>query len=123
MDELGALRRNQAGEAARLVVYVGTVAGLILLALGLALPRLLVISLPGFIVYLGLLQKIRGRRVWLDPYGVWIAALLVNLAWAALFLAEPRATAFHLFVIPAALFSVAAAGVGLYREVQRHRGR
>jgi hypothetical protein len=121
MEDVKSLRGNQAREAARLFIWVGTIAGGSLLLLGLVFPRLLVLAAPGLAVYLGIVRKLRGRRAWLDPYGAWIGGIVVNVGWAALFLSDFRLSAFHLFVLPLSLFSVAAAAAGLYREVQAQR--
>jgi hypothetical protein len=119
--EIGNLRRNQAAEAATVIVRLGTYLGAGLLLLGLLFPPLLAVAVPGFVVYFGLRRKLRGDHVWLDPYGVWIGALIVNAAWAVLFLADLEPTVFHIFVIPCSLISLATAGLGLVREVQSQR--
>jgi hypothetical protein len=120
-QEIGALRRNQAAEAATVIVRLGTYLGAGLLLLGLLAPPLLAVSIPGFVVYFGLRRKLKGDHVWLDPYGVWIGALIVNAAWMVLFLSDPQPTVFHIFVIPAALISFGTAALGLGREVQAVR--
>ena len=74
MDDVKALRENQAKEAGKLFLYAGTVAGAFILFLGAVFPGLLVIALPGLAVYFAILKKVSGRRVWLDPYGAGSAA-------------------------------------------------
>jgi hypothetical protein len=120
-QEIGTLRRNQATEAATVIVRLGTYLGAGLLLLGLLAPPLLVVSIPGFVVYFGLRRKLKGYYVWLDPFGVWIGALIVNAAWMVLFLADAKPTVFHIVVIPSALISFATAGLGLVRDIQTRR--
>jgi hypothetical protein len=121
-EDLRELRHDQASEAARRIVRLGTHLGIALLLIGLALPGLLILSLPGFVIYWGLRRKQRGLPVWLDPYGVWIGAVVVNAAWTILFLVTLwPPTVLHVFVMPCSMISLAGAIVGLRREIQaRH---
>ena len=45
----------------------------------------LLIVAPGYAVYVGLLLKVMDRRVWLDPGGVWIALVFINVVWLLMF--------------------------------------
>lgn len=119
--DIADLRRNQASEAASVIVRIGTYFGVALLLLGIALPGLFIVSIPGFAVYFGLRRKLKGDAVWLDPYGVWVGALIVNAAWLVLFLSDPAPTVFHLLIVPCSLLSFGSAGLGLVREIQARR--
>jgi hypothetical protein len=76
---------------------------------------------PGWLVYVGLIQKARGREVVLDPYGTWLGCVVINVAWAALFAVDFRARALYMLGFFSSLLFAGLGVLGLTAAVRARR--
>jgi hypothetical protein len=77
-----------------------------------------IVSLPGFFIYAGLIRMALAQPPWPDPYAIWIGSIVINTVWLVVLGAAPAPTPTRLVLGIAALVSGCCSVIGFRAAVK-----